>query len=119
MEDFASWLEKELENRDWKPADLSRRSGIGSGLISRILNRERRAGPDSCVAIARALQLPPETVFRAAGLLPPVARETEVLRRLVYLAAQLPSEDQDRVLAIVETFYEQAEREDRLQPLRP
>lgn len=68
---FGDWLQRELSNRGWDQAELSRRSGISSAQISRIVTGGRRPGKDSIDGIARALRLPPEDVMRQAGILPP------------------------------------------------
>lgn len=67
---FREWLEQELRRRDWRPAELAKAAGLYPGTIGRVLNGDRRAGPDVCLAIADALQISPEQVFRQAGLLP-------------------------------------------------
>jgi len=65
------------------------------------------------VAIARALQIPPERVFRKAGLLPPKPDETPTLRELLYLASQLPDEDLDKLLTVARAFNEETRQERR------
>jgi len=98
---FSEWLQKELDRRDWRPADLVRHGGIASSQLSRILNRERGVGPEVCVAIARALGIPPETVFREAGLLPPDAdSDTPAKRELLHLFEQLPEDGKGMLLTI-------------------
>lgn len=83
MEKFLKWLEAELQNRDWSPADLARRASLGQATIHKILNGDRKAGPDVSLAIARAMGEDPVRVFRLAGLLPPqpdpAPGETELL----------------------------------------
>lgn len=68
--DFAEWLEEEITKRAWRPADLARASGLYQSTVWKVLNRERLAGPEVCQALARALKLPAEVVYRKAGLLP-------------------------------------------------
>lgn len=72
METFSQWLEDQLRIRGLKPADLSRASGVSNATISRILNSTRQAGPDACKAIARALNISQEEVFRQRGFLDPL-----------------------------------------------
>jgi integrase len=84
METFSDWLENEIQRRDWKPADVASKAGISRGSVSNILSGLRQPGPDVCRAIAHALQVEEEEVFRRAGLLSPiplaVAQEREALR---------------------------------------
>lgn len=89
METFSDWIERQLKERNWRPADLARAAGITDAALSRILSGTRNPGPDVCQAIAQALNEPPEKVFRLAGLLPPlppgdgdVEEITEIARRL-------------------------------------
>ena len=68
MEDFGSWLQKELDKRDWKQANLVH-AGVNSGYLSRVLSGLRNPGPSLCRQVARALNLPESEVFERAGLL--------------------------------------------------
>lgn len=70
MTEFAKWLEDELKNRRWTRADLSRATGLSQASFSKIFSGNRKPGPDLCTAVARALEIPGEEVFRKAGLLP-------------------------------------------------
>lgn len=74
---FVEWLDEELRGRRWKRADLARATGMTSSTMTRIFNGERKPGPDLCNAIADALDLPPETVFRKAGLLPELPEDDD------------------------------------------
>jgi transcriptional regulator with XRE-family HTH domain len=67
---FGEWILKELENRGWTQAELSRRAEIADATLSRIISGMRQAGPEAALAIARALGEPPEKIFRLAGILP-------------------------------------------------
>ncbi len=80
------------------PAELARKAGIDKGIISRILNRERRPSPESLEAIARALKLPSETVFRAAGLLPSKVKTDPLTEEGLYILQQLEGEDKEDAL---------------------
>ncbi len=83
-QDFAEWLETELKNRDWRPADLARESGLYAATINRILNRERHAGPETCRAIAHALDIDEVIIFRKAGLLSPLPPAAAEEAKLLY-----------------------------------
>lgn len=67
-DDFVDWLQAELDKRGWNQATLAR-AGISSSHVSRIMNRERDVGEDSCRVIAKLFGMPEEEVFRRAGLL--------------------------------------------------
>src|SRR5512145_1195907 len=72
--EFSQWLRKQLIDKKFSQADLSRKSGISEAHISRAISGSS-VGEEFCRAIARALGYPAETVFRAAGLLPPIPPE--------------------------------------------
>ena len=100
---FIEWLRHEIEIRGWQVSDLARKAELSSGTLSRILSQERNAGPEVCVALARALGVPPELVFRRAGLLPeesedPSEEDDLSLRELVEIVRRLPKSALEEVL---------------------
>jgi|SRR3990172_2374270 len=66
--DFAVWLEAQLKEQGITQAELARRAGVTRAAINGILTGARGPGVDLCNGIARALKLPPETVYRVAGI---------------------------------------------------
>lgn len=106
--DFIEWLEAELRKRSWDISELARRSGLYASTFSRILSRERKAGPEACVGIARALGEPPEKVFRLAGLLPdlPVPEDEKLERELIEAVRQLPPDEREEILWYARKRYE-------------
>jgi hypothetical protein len=90
MEPLIEYLEKELAGRSWRPADLARAARLPDATISHILNGSRRAGPEVCNALARALDEPPERIFRLAGLLPALPPEVEEETEAVRILRTLP-----------------------------
>lgn len=101
MESFSDWLVNEMKKRDLSPADLARLSGKAQAVISRVLNNERDPAPETLTALARALRLPPEIVFRRAGLLPPVSPDTEYREELLYLFSELPPSEQEEIIELL------------------
>lgn len=63
---FGEWLQKELEKREWSQTDLSRRSGVSTSQITRLIKGERGVRDETLYALATALHLPPEKVFLIA-----------------------------------------------------
>jgi transcriptional regulator with XRE-family HTH domain len=104
MESFSDWLERELAARDMRPADLARLANIGDATLSRILNGSRNAGPDACLSIAQALKMPPEIIFRLAGLLPPAPAETEDREELLYTWERLLPGERQIVLRMLRSL---------------
>ncbi len=106
MKDFSEWLEAQLKIRELKPADLTYQTKIGTGTIYNVLNRTRKPGPDVCRAIANALNLPEETIFRRAGLLTSKPGTNESVEEVVYLFQQLSPEIQQFVLQALRAWVE-------------
>ena len=103
---FSEWLNGELDRLGWSMNKLASKAGLSSGTLSNIMSGNRQPGPDFCRSIARALQIPEEEVFRRAGLLSPEQAKDPLLERANHLLELLPPDDQERVLAIIQTFYE-------------
>lgn len=118
-ESFGEWLQKELDKRNWNQAELARRSGLTTAGISLMSNGQRGIGPDACNAIARAFGMPPETVFAAAGLLPPKSPESEKKSLLEHMFDMLPEDEQDDILDFVRFKQEQWRREQAGQSGKP
>jgi transcriptional regulator with XRE-family HTH domain len=108
---FADWLEEEINKRGWSRAELSRRSGISAPQISRLLNREQNPGKESIDSIARALHLPQETVYRAAGHLFPVDPIDEEAAQMLHVFKSLSPRDRAEMQALAEVKLKQAELE--------
>lgn len=68
---FGEWLSHQIYMRQWDQKMLAHMSGVTAAQISRIINGTRRPGPESLMGIAAALKMPPEELYRRAGLLPP------------------------------------------------
>lgn len=106
--DFGKWLQDELEKRGWGQAELSRRSGIPTGHLSRVVNGSRNPGPELCISIAEAFGIPREEVFQARGWLvkeirpvfyPGIDARTEQVARHV---SALPFEIRELALDAIE-----------------
>jgi len=98
---FSDWLQAEMDNRGLTQAELARLAGVTRSAINGVLTGNRGPGNDLCVAISRALKLPPELVFRKAGLLPPVPQITEYTEEILHLINKLPPEDQEEILELL------------------
>jgi transcriptional regulator with XRE-family HTH domain len=120
MESFSSWLLRELKVRDMSQSDLARIAGLGSGTISNIVSGNRKVGQETLAKIARALRVPDETVFRAAGLLPPVSEIDELKAQMLDLTADMSREEQREVLEYLRMkrrLREEREQEQQSLPL--
>lgn len=103
---FSDWLNEQMRREQWSQADLARAAGIGPSTVYKMLNsKSKRPDPDSCLGIARALDMSPVTVFRAAKLLP-AEPEFPELDDLKMVVAQLPVQERQEILAIAKVMLE-------------
>lgn len=110
---FIEWIEQELETREWKQATLAQVMGTSEGMVSMVLKGARNPGPDFCNGVARAFGVPPETVFRLAGLLPALPEEDdELARQLVENFKRLPIDKRREVLSYVVWKIQESRLED-------
>ncbi len=92
---FIEWLQSELDARDWKQSDLARRSGIGTGYLSQIMNGVRNPGAPTLRSIARAFGIRDVEVLRRAGLADPeTSRDEPRAKDLLHDFNELSDEDQ-------------------------
>jgi len=98
---FSEWLLLALEEREWSQADLARAAGVSKAAISDIISGRRNVGKDAATSMANALKLPPEQVFRAAGLLPPAIHIDEELEQILHEIEKLPKSDREEILAFI------------------
>lgn len=71
-----------------------------------VMTEQRNPGPDFCNNIARALNVPPERVFRLAGLLPPVIIGQEQEQELLNYFNYLNSYDRHTILILARALHE-------------
>lgn len=93
---FGDWLNSVLLERGMTRFELARLSGISASHIHRITTGERGAGEKTIAAVSKALQIPPEEVFRKFGLLPPKPKESVDDEEMLFLYHQFQlSEKED------------------------
>lgn len=88
---FAEWLEDEMEQRGWSQSDCARACDLNRAVINKLLNGKCNPQPVTLMAIARGFRTPVETVYRAAGLLPPTTDGDDSLDELIYVYKSLQS----------------------------
>jgi transcriptional regulator with XRE-family HTH domain len=117
---FNEWMLQRLQELTWSQADLARASGLTRGAVSNYINGRI---PDEAALrkIAKAFKLPPETVFRAAGILPTLQTDA-IIDEIAHLARQLPPDDVQDLIDLARSKIKRHERTDNLnrktQPVR-
>jgi transcriptional regulator with XRE-family HTH domain len=82
---FSDWLQAELDKRQWSQADLARSAGLSRAVINKLLNGKIYPQPATLEAMARALKLPVETTYRAAGLLPEIPEPEAFVAEIAHM----------------------------------
>jgi transcriptional regulator with XRE-family HTH domain len=90
--------------------ELARQTRVSESTISRIVSGKRNPSSRLCRRIAETLHVPPEAVFREAGLLPDSDDEAPGVREALYLFRELPEDEQRRILLIMRTLLEEQEQ---------
>lgn len=104
---FSDWLEIEISKRGWSQAETARQAGVTRSAINGVLSKTRTAGNDLCEAIARAFKIPPEVVFRKAGLLPNKPEKDQLSEEAEYLFQQLPEYQRRQAIDFIRFLAEQ------------
>jgi transcriptional regulator with XRE-family HTH domain len=112
--DFVTWLSNEMEDRGWNNSELARRAGLVPSAVSQVIAGNRGTGPEFCRSVARALHVPPEMVFRKAGLLPPLPgpEDDVTFGVLLDVVRNLSVEDRVTVLEIAQYLYDRHHKGD-------
>jgi transcriptional regulator with XRE-family HTH domain len=111
--EFSEWLVDELKQRGWTNADLANTAGISRGSVTNIISGMRSPGTDICERIARAFKIPPEVVYRRAGLLPPEPEPDEKRQELMHLFGMMSAENRDDTIDYARMKLEKQERENK------
>lgn len=99
---FGDWLQSQLDERDMSQADLARRMGKKTGVISNLINNKRHLpSVESCQLISRALNIPLEEVYRAANILPETEQTDALTEAIVYMVRNLDPEERQEILDYV------------------
>ena len=95
---FSQWLQSEINKKGMSQADLARKSGISKAYISRIFSENRSPSAETLKAFAIALNAMPETVYRAAGLLPAETEKKLIIEELLFSLSHLTEDQQKQLL---------------------
>jgi len=111
MESFSDWLLNELKKQNMTQSDLARVAKLGRGTISNIMNGTRSVGKDTLTKISKGLRLPPEIVFRAAGLLPSSAVNDPLADEISHKLSSLDESRKRVVNRLVDALIDEQARE--------
>jgi transcriptional regulator with XRE-family HTH domain len=113
MDPFAEWLLSELDRRNMSQSDLARAADLAPGTVSNIINGRRGRSDRSLSAIAKALKIPTEIIFRKSGILPASKMDNKDpdIDLIMSHVKDLDQHDRDAVLEFIHML-------DRLRPKR-
>jgi transcriptional regulator with XRE-family HTH domain len=110
---FSEWLLQQMTARGWGNADLANAARINRQVIWGWLNRNKKPSEENLQAVAKALKIPVEEVYRAAGILPPKEESDEWIERITHQINQLPPEEKELVYRYAEMLREMIEEKDK------
>ena len=108
MEGFAGWVQSKLDEKGWSRLEAARRGEISASMFDKVINGYANPGPDFCTGVARAFGIPPEDVFRRAGLLPELTYgtlEDGDARELYTIIQNLPTRERRDVIEYARMRY--------------
>lgn len=94
---------------------LAEKIGFSQAAVSRVESGETPATAKFAVAIADALDVDTNVVFRAAGLLPPVSEEDEWAARIYRRLERMQPQYRDIAETLIDALYqkEQSEKKEK------
>jgi transcriptional regulator with XRE-family HTH domain len=111
---FSDWLVAQMNEKDINQAELARSAGLSRAAISNYVRDLREPDIDATMRIARALKLPPETVLRAAGILPPLHEPHTVAEEITrYKISELDENQLGEVLQFIEFIQDRDDKSHR------
>ncbi len=107
MTEFYTWLTEHLTRRGWGVTELSRQIGLTHSAVSHVMSTRNQPSPRFCAAVANALGVSVEEVYRHAGLLPQLPQisdphETHIQRLAEQLRAIAQQPQGDLLLELLE-----------------
>lgn len=111
---FSEWLQSELDRRGWSQSDCARSANLNRAVINKLLNGKSKPQPSTLAAIARAFKIPVETIYRAAGLLPPNTDHDDSTQELMHIVKSIQSPQRKATaLTLLKALVTEEENEQR------
>ncbi|MEW5869069.1 MAG: helix-turn-helix transcriptional regulator [Chloroflexota bacterium] len=101
---FSEWLDYLMKKNGWNQTEMARRANLSRSVIQKIVKRlVKKPDPETCVALANALDVSPVRVFRIAKHLPPATGIPE-MDELEAMMSQLSTERREEVVVLVRSL---------------
>jgi transcriptional regulator with XRE-family HTH domain len=109
---FSEWLSSVLRDRDLTQSGLASKAKINRAVISKAINKSSLPSPETCRAIAKALNIPEEIVLEKAGYLSSQTPDNEQIKKIAHLVSQMDDLDKRDVLEYAELVLRRSQRRD-------
>lgn len=111
---FSEWLQAEVDKRNWSQSDLARAADLNRAVINKLLNGKSHPQPATLEAISRALKIPVEIAYRAAGLLPTTPDNDDTLEEAIHILKSIQSSQRKvTAIALLKALINEEESEQR------
>lgn len=97
-ENFSRWLQREREKRDWSQNELATRAGLARQIVNRIEAGQVEPAARTLQALATALGIPVQTLFRVVGYLPKDPSADPLIEEGIHILQQLEGEYKEEAL---------------------
>ena len=111
---FSEWLQAEMDKRGWSQSDLARYADLNRAVINKLLNGKSHPQPPTLEAISRALRIPIEITYRAAGLLPSTPDNDDSIEEAIHVLKSIQSaQRRATAIALLKALITEEENEQR------
>lgn len=111
---FSEWLQAEMDKRGWSQSDLARYADLNRAVINKLLNGKSHPQPPTLEAISRALKVPIEMTYRAAGLLPENPDNDDAVEEAIHVLKSIQSTQRKATaIALLKALINEEENEQR------
>lgn len=117
---FGDWLLEKMRDRKLSQSEFARLAGLTRQAISYYTTGKSKQPDEFALQkIASALKIPPEEVYRAAGIPLSQPAENSLIKQITYLTSDLPESEQQDILEFVKLRHRLAEERGTYETKRP
>ena len=110
---FGQWLQMEREKRNLSQSDLARMTGLHRQIINKTENGVSMPAVETYLALSKAFEISPLTIFRKAGLLPEGGEQVK-FEDFEHLLSQLTEDEQAEINQIIAMKIERRQNKEQL-----